>query len=198
MRYALRFTIVFCLMMVRVATAQTQDVNATTNPFEPPPAGGVNASIGDEDDTERPGLSFPKLSMPKIKFPEWKMPKLTLPKLPARETQPTQQTRMQPRPPTRQPVRRPAEPSGWQKLNQNTKSFFAKTRTTLMPWTVDDVERRPRNVTGGRARTASRNAGRSSVSDSKPFLPFLPKKEPAEKRIESTTDFLSLPKPPYE
>jgi len=188
MRYALRFAIVSAFLMARAASAQSTG-DEPTNPFEQPGPDRVSASISDDDEQE-PGFSFPKISLPKLKMPELKMPVLKLPKLPTRETR-TSMTRTATSRSTAH-TRPPNQPSTWEKFNQGTKSFFVKTRNTLLPWTVKEpVTSRPA------ARTASRDTARTS-SNNRSFLPFLPKKEPEPQRIESANDFFKLPRPRFD
>ena len=199
MRSALSIVLTGILLAARFAAAQTVNDTEIVNPFEQRDPGRISASIGDDDattDEQQSRFAFPTISLPKLpkpqmpewKMPQWKMPKIELPKLTESRTTTTMRRTGQ---------RQTSELSAWDKFNQNTKSFFDKTRTTLMPWTVDDEPAVNRSVTGSRMRTATRN-NRSSAP-SKPLLPFLPTNNDDEQdRIQSTTDFLSLPRPQYE
>lgn len=206
MRYALASAI-FCVVAAPAITfAQRGEASPLVNPFDAAPAsGGVSANIGDgggrpitrapvEDSRDSSSrFALPKLTLPKL--PKLQMPKLQMPKLPT-------MTRREPR--TTQPprtTRSRSEPSSWDKFNTGTKRFFAKTKDTLMPWTADDSatsrQRRPptglNRVASGRSRAGS---SRSRTEDKPSILSaLLPDKKPEEERVESTTDFLKLPRP---
>jgi hypothetical protein len=92
----------------------------------------------------------------------------------------------------------PSRPSTWDKFNRGAKSFFAKTKKTLMPWTVDEWEDRPAR-SAARSRPTQRSAARSTRKpNGKNLFSSLFDSPEEEKEIETVNDFLSLPQVPYE
>ena len=204
MRFALAFLLVAGLAAPTASLAQTEDQYRIVDPFrDQEPRGGVSARISDgEEPPEREsGFSFPKLSMPKL--PKFSMPKWKMPQLPgaSRREADAPRTRQTSRMTgTRSTSNRntpPAGPSAWEKFNNGRKSFFAKTKSTLMPWTKDTAEAAPAGIPTGsnRVRVASNRSRQEEEQKPNLFSPFLPDKKPEEKRVNSTTDFLSLPRP---
>jgi hypothetical protein len=210
MRFALASIIVAGLASPEILLAQTDDQYRIVDPFkDQEPGGGISANISDAPEEQEPerGFSFPKLSMPKLpklSMPKWKLPKPQLPSMgrgeqDASRSRPTSRTTTTRSTANRNPP--PRGPSAWEKFNNGTKSFFTKTKTTLMPWTADTAPATPQRPPTGSNRTrVASNANRAQREDPKPsiFSPFLPDKEAEEKRVDSTTDFLSLPRPNFD
>lgn len=210
MRFALASVIVAGLASPAMLQAQTDDQYRIVDPFkDQDPSGGISARVTDEAEAEEPkrGFSFPKLSMPKLpklSMPKWKLPKPQLPSMSGRETDTSRSRPASRSTTTRSTANRnppPRGPSAWEKFNNGTKSFFTKTKATLMPWTADAAPATTQRPPTGsnRARVAS-NANRTRSEEPKPsiFSPFLPDKDAEEKRVDSTTDFLSLPRPNFD
>lgn len=175
------------------------DADEPVNPFTQtePIEGGVSANISDESEgTEKPGFSLPKLSLPKLPKPS--LPKMAMPKLHMPKVSMPQWTKQETSP-------NPG-PSTWQKMNNGTKSMFAKTRNTLMPWAASDKKPPVRSVTGSssvtgvsRARAGSNRGRVESDGEKKSFFSsWLPDSEPEEKPIRTTSDFLSQKRPQFD
>ena len=84
-------------------------------------------------------------------------------------------------------------PSTWQRFNSGTRTFFTKTRTAIMPWTVDDKDLMEIPPTGVNRRVASRTSRGGRNKENLMSTIFGPKDE--EKEIESVNDYLDLPRP---
>ncbi|MBC8350502.1 MAG: hypothetical protein H8E66_00850 [Planctomycetes bacterium] len=182
-------------------TAFAAETSEVVNPFNDPVPSSRSVSARVSDDPEpvaerKPRFSLPKLSLPKLptpSLPKPKMPNFKLPKL----QMPQWAMKDKPRNPG---------PSTWQKLNSGTKSMFAKTRDTLMPWTVNDTKPTVRHATGNsnstgfsRTRVASNRGSSAPPAKKKSLLSsFLPSPEPEPRRIESTSDFLSQERPRFD
>lgn len=95
------------------------------------------------------------------------------------------------------PKRNPTKPSTFQKINRNTKTFFAKTADFLNPFNDGDKmpSTRP-NVTGSR-RTYSGGTSYSSQEDKKPsFLArLIPWGKSDPEPHKDVNSFLSQPRP---
>ncbi len=187
----------------------------TTNPVNPfsdsaPVGGGISASVSDEPETaprrpdgERTGFSLPKFSLPKLPKPN--LPKLTLPKMQMPKLPLPNWTKKE----TTSTARRPSnEPSAFEKFNTGTKNVLAKTRDTLMPWTVKDAPRTVRSPTGSsattgltRSRVASNRGGGGRESTTKKksiFSSWLGNSdEPEVEPVRTTTDFLKQERPHF-
>lgn len=177
------------------AISADEPVNPFTQPE--PSSRSVSTSISDEPDAaEKPGFSLPKLSLPKLPKPA--LPKLSMPKLSLPKVSMPQWTKKE--------VAPNPGPSAWEKLNSGTKSAFAKTRDTLMPWTAKDEKPPARNATGSRSSTgmsrtrstANRNSREAPVEKKSFFSSLLPSSEPEPKPIETTSDFLSQRRPRFD
>ena len=205
MRYALAFSVLCLVAPPAITFAQQGEASPLVNPFDSgPPSGAVSARIGDsggrpvtrvpvDNSRDQSRFALPKLSLPKL--PKLEMPKLKLPKLSTMTRRQSQTTR----PPRATRSRR--ELSSWDRFNAGSKRFLAKTKATLMPWTVENERVVPlQRPPTGLNRVAS-NRGRAgsnrTPTDDKPSIlsAILPDKEPEETPIESTTDFLKLPRP---
>lgn len=181
MRWAIVSAAIGLLCVSGNSFAQQGTASPNVNPFAPrsnlqPQGSGVTARVGDDavpTEAERPRFQFPKPTLPKWEMPKLQMPKLNMPKMEMPKIEMPAWAKPQPR--------MPNEPSTWDKLNQNTKSFFTKTRDTLMPWAAEPAPSAPRSPTGLRRATSTANNNGA---------------EP-ERRIETATDFLSLPRPQY-
>jgi hypothetical protein len=121
------------------------------------------------------GLAWPGLP----KLPS--LPKLSLPSLTTTQTVSSKR-------PT------PQEPSMWDKVQSGSKTFYAKTKQTLMPWTADDTGTQKTSTTRRPARTSVRSKNKTA---SKPFFSSWFRAKEDEKPIQSVNDFLEQPRVPY-
>lgn len=71
-------------------------------------------------------------------------------------------------------------PSTMQKLNQNTKKLFGKTKNALMPWST------------AKKPTGSRTAKKKSF-----FSSWIPKPKPRKEPPQTVTDFLGQERPEF-
>ena len=111
-----------------------------------------------------PTLPKPKLpSVPKLKLPNWNGPST---------------------------ANRRQGASTWNQLNNNTKRFFAKTKTTLMPWTSNQTNPRRNSNSPRIARRSERQPAKSTSFFANLFRP-----EPAPKKPTSINDFLRQDRP---
>jgi|CXWL01.1.fsa_nt_gi hypothetical protein len=199
MRSSIAFLAFLGLLAAHSLTAMADDAGEPVNPFTQTESSdsGVSASVSDEPAAEeKPGFSLPKLSLPKLPKPA--LPKLAMPKLQMPKVSMPQWTKKEPA--------RESGPSTWQKLNNGTKSAFAKTRDTLMPWAAKDETPSARSITGSRASTgitrtragSNRNSGESTSEKKSFFSSWLPASEPEEKPIRTTSDFLSQKRPQFD
>jgi hypothetical protein len=116
-----------------------------------------------------------------FKFPSWSLPRLPSPSLP-------KMPKMQ-LPKLSLPARPPGTPSTWDRLNQGTRTFLAKTRSTLMPWAEPSNDATRRTA----ARTPRTAAKKPSLTSS-----WFGKKA-EESEIETVNEFLESPRPmPFE
>jgi len=190
MRHALIAVTLLALSSVTTCVVHGEDgfrLPTLRNPFrsaEADEASRVNASVSDATDDQGSGFALPKIPVPKLQMPKFEMPHWRLPKM-----ERPSWSRAQPA----------TGPSTWEKLSQGTKSMFTKTRDTLMPWAAPEPPPVRRNVTGARARVASSDSRREA--DDKPFYSSLiPGRgnEEESPRLETTNDFLSLPRPQFD
>jgi hypothetical protein len=200
MRSFVALLVIFGLIAGYSLSATAADTYEPANPFtQPEPSSrGISANISDNPVVEeKPGFKLPKLSLPKLpkpSLPKFEMPKLKMPKV------------SMPQWTKKEEVTRRSGPSTWDKLNNGTKSMFTKTRDTLMPWAAKDKKPPARSVTGSRnstgfsrTRVASNRNDRESSSEKKSFFgSLLPSPAPEEKRIETTSDFLSQKRPRFD
>lgn len=189
----------------------------SANPARPRQATGANISDTDEPTPrETSSFSFPKPKLPKFELPSFGrertetsashgMSRSSTTRQTSSFTTVTEQSRAN--------HNRPSEPSGFDKFSQSTKNFFAKAKTTLMPWTADSAststQRRPLVPSGsgsshsartnGRTRTASRDHSPSGdAATGRGFtFPWSKPKPEVDDEIRSPTDFLSLDRPKY-
>jgi len=82
--------------------------------------------------------------------------------------------------------------STWNRFNTNTKTMFAKTKATLMPWAENSSSRR-KNSNSNAARIARRSERRSSSSPNLFASWFKPK--PKREEIRTVNDYLAQPRP---
>ena len=119
--------------------------------------------------------SLPSVAaLPRPKLPS--MPKLRMPKWGRTST-----------------ANRRRSPSVWNQLNTNTKTLFAKTKATLMPWTANQTNARSNSNAAHIARRSERRPGSSTN-----FFANLFNSKPEPKEIRSVNDFLAQPRPQPE
>lgn len=150
--------IVVYLAVSATATAQDGWSLKKLNPFakDNSTKSRATATVTDSD---------PLFSMPKFKAPSFKMPSLKMPTFSKPKTRAARN-----------------EPSGLQKFNRSTKSFFSKTSAALQPW-----------------KKNTRKPTRTAVSKEKKSSPFgwlspFPK-EQESRQAQTINEFLKLPRP---
>ena len=91
------------------------------------------------------------------------------------------------------------QPSVWDKVNNNTKSFLTKTKQTLMPWAngKDNSKKARTSPTGRRGRGSGAKPNSKEASKSL-FPSWLWPTKAEEKQPSTVNEFLSLPHVPYE
>jgi hypothetical protein len=156
---------------------------------ERPIVPGSNLLGEDEETIEEKKPGFPWITLPKPKLPT--LPKPSLPKLSLPTWGTTQTTQSMAR------SRAAEEPSAWEKLNSGTKSFFSKTKQTLMPWTADEESSTARKKSSPTRRTARATTSKPK-QEKKPFFSSWLETRTEEKPIETVNDYLALPRVPYE
>lgn len=152
----------------------------------PPPApksSRVSARVSDApaEEAEESGFKWPTL--PKPKLPS--MPKLSLPSL-------TTEKKM-PKPVPHYTTEDESGPSTWEKMSDGTKSFFTKTKHTLMPWTNDETAAPEIRKPAPQRRTPIKHSARvkqsSSSSESKGFFNWFSKRD--EEQPQTVNEFLN-------
>jgi hypothetical protein len=139
----------------------------------------VPGNVVDEPETSgTPGFRLPRLpspSLPKPKLPslpKFQLPKFAMPQRPAA-----------------------TGPSTWNRVNNGTRTFFAKTKTAIMPWTVPRDDTREAGSSSTRRVASGSRTGRNKRQNLMSAL-FRPQEKAAE--IESVNDYLDLPRPTFE
>lgn len=98
-------------------------------------------------------------------------------------------------------VRKPAQPSAWQKMNASTKRFWSTTADTLNPFNdANDKPQQPISVTGTNTYFSQAANPKTAKSKSKSFLPSWrtgEKEQPARENSGGVNDFLALPRPGF-
>jgi hypothetical protein len=85
------------------------------------------------------------------------------------------------------------EPSVWSKMNQGTKTFFAKTKDAVPPWLMPDTQARARESGSSFKRSSERMKEEAHVARRNFFAPWSQPKEP--EKPESVSDWLGLDRP---
>jgi hypothetical protein len=86
------------------------------------------------------------------------------------------------------------KPSIWRRMNNGTKSMFAKTKKAVPPWLMPQTQDRVRRSAGSAKESKDKIHGEVRTARRNIFAPWLDKPE-TEKRPETVPDFLALPKP---
>ena len=181
------------LILVQDSSAQEEGSNRSKNNSLPmydtgdeewPNITAPNRALSDEIDRKKSGgISWPSLPKPKLPaLPKPSLPKLSLP------TWGSAKSTVKPR--------ASDEPSTWEKFNSGTKTFFTKTKQTLMPWTSDDETSSARKKTPP-ARSTARTSSRKAKTEKKPFFSSWLETREEEKPIKTVNDYLAQPRVPY-
>jgi hypothetical protein len=88
----------------------------------------------------------------------------------------------------------PTQPSIWRKMNNGTKTFFAKSKDAVPDWLMPGTQDRVRRSAGALKKSNQEIRGEVRTARRNIFAPWT-QKDDSTKRPETVPDFLALPKP---
>ncbi len=86
------------------------------------------------------------------------------------------------------------EPSLWRKMNNGTKSFFAKTKQAVPPWLMPETQDRVRRSSENAKNSSKKMREEARLAKRSIFSPWSQPAEP-DNRPETVQDWIAQPKP---